>query len=809
MKKLLLSLLGVLATTLPAWAIGFTYTHNGVTFECEENEYWNDDVGSYVQYVYISGYGLKGDVVIPDSVTCDYDYEEYRGVVFPVKGIGDFKDNLDVTSVTLPSTLKWIVRNAFQGCKNLKSINFPESLETIGNQAFYDSGLESIDFSKCKSLTSIGEQAFYNTGVIDILLSEYIISNVTVGNEAFGGTTSPAKVAYPAGMNIDNWFGSDSDVVKIAYSSDDIIEGGIIYNSDKTNILYAGSSVTEWEAPADLTTIGDNAFRGCPHLYRVIMSPSVTTIGNDAFRDAYMYDDSLDDGENTPERMRKNILVVGPNVKSIGSGALYVKRPPSFACITPIVPPEVEGEPLTANWTGYWGEEIYFPDESTFQAYRDQKWVISPFASYPIPSPTGMTHSEISIFNGAAGETVQLSASLDGEGLFFTNIYWYSSDPTVATVDQTGLVTLVQNVGRSSASRAADGSTGPSCTIQARSLYADGPVYEVKIEAPVTGITIESTNSTLEVGKTLQLKAVLEPEEPTDKSVTWTSGDESVATVDEDGLVTGKSAGKVTITARSSNDYSDTIDLNVIVLPTAITVKDSGDESATEATLEVDETLQLSATLSPDDVTETTVTWTSGNPTVARVNGDGLVTALATGETTITGETINGLTAEFKVTVIKTPTSVTIGAADGITTLAVGNTLQLTANVEPADATDKSVTWSSDNEEVATVSTTGLVSAHSTGEVTISAKTANDIAAQYKLTVIEDPSTGIATVSGESIGVSVEGGEIIISGGVSAEVFDLSGKSVAVTTDGRVRGLEKGVYILRLADGRAVKVHVK
>ena len=428
---------------------------------------------------------------------------------------------------------------------------------------------------------------------------------------------------------------------------------------------------------------------------------------------------------------------------------------------------------------------------------------------YPIPSPTGMTHSEISIFNGVAGETVQLSASLDGENLPFTNIYWYSSDPTVATVDQTGLVTLVQNVGRSSASRAADGSTGPSCTIQARSLYADGPVYEVKIEAPVTGITIESSNSTLEVGKTLRLKAVLEPEEPTDKSVTWTSGDESVATVDEDGLVTGKSAGKVTITARSSNDYSDTIDLNVIVLPTAITVKDSGDESATEATIEVDETLQLSATLSPDDVTETTVTWTSGNPTVARVNGDGLVTALATGETTITGETINGITAEFKVTVIKTPTSVTIGAADGITTLAVGNTLQLTANVEPADATDKSVTWSSDNEEVATVSTTGLVSAHSTGDVTISAKTANDIAAQYKLTVIVDPSTGIATVSGESVGVSVEGGEIIISGGVSAEVFDLSGKSVAVTADGRVRGLEKGVYILRLADGRAVKVHVK
>ncbi|MBD5252526.1 MAG: hypothetical protein HDS49_05805, partial [Bacteroides sp.] len=96
-----------------------------------------------------------------------------------------------------------------------------------------------------------------------------------------------------------------------------------------------------------------------------------------------------------------------------------------------------------------------------------------------------------------------------------------------------------------------------------------------------------------------------------------------------------------------------------------------------------------------------------------------------------------------------------------------------------------------------------------TGEVTISAKTANDIAAQYKLTVIVDPSTGIATVSGESVGVSVEGGEIIISGGVSAEVFDLSGKSVAVTADGRVRGLEKGVYILRLADGRALKVHVK
>jgi uncharacterized protein YjdB len=142
--------------------------------------------------------------------------------------------------------------------------------------------------------------------------------------------------------------------------------------------------------------------------------------------------------------------------------------------------------------------------------------------------------------------------------------------------------------------------------------------------------------------------------------------------------------------------------------------------------LEVGETVQLNAEVEPENATNKDVTWSTSNENVATVSESGLVTAISEGEATITVTTIDGgHTASIKVTVEKPPpvlvTGVTI--SEGDQELEVGETVQLNAEVEPENATNKDVTWSTSNENVATVSESGLVTAISEGEATITVTT--------------------------------------------------------------------------------------
>ena len=168
--------------------------------------------------------------------------------------------------------------------------------------------------------------------------------------------------------------------------------------------------------------------------------------------------------------------------------------------------------------------------------------------------------------------------------------------------------------------------------------------------------------------------------------------------------------------------------------------------------LEVGKTETLTATVAPDDATDKTVTWTTDNAEVATV-ANGTVTAVAVGETVITA-TAGDKTATCSVTV--TPAVV---AADGITlnvsalSLEVGKTETLTATVAPDNATDKTVTWTTDNAEVATVAN-GTVTAVAVGETVITAKTGDKsatcsiVVADKVLSTAEDLTAFAAEVNG-------------------------------------------------------------
>lgn len=192
----------------------------------------------------------------------------------------------------------------------------------------------------------------------------------------------------------------------------------------------------------------------------------------------------------------------------------------------------------------------------------------------------------------------------------------------------------------------------------------------------------------------------------------------------------------------SNYSVSDETNMKVVVPVTGINL------NKTSTTIAKGQTEKLTASLTPSDASGN-VQWSSNNLKVATVS-NGTVTAKDTGKAIVTA-TMNGISASCEVTVNNPLKGVSIVSAEGVTALKKGQTTQLTAKLEPEDTTDKkTVTWTSSNDAVATVSTSGMVTAVSDGTVTIYAKV-GDKTASYNLTIKEIKLTGISLDTTETI----------------------------------------------------------
>lgn len=233
-------------------------------------------------------------------------------------------------------------------------------------------------------------------------------------------------------------------------------------------------------------------------------------------------------------------------------------------------------------------------------------------------------------------------------------------------------------------------------------------------------------------------------------NLTWTSSDETVATVDETGLVTAVGAGEADITVSVADaNISSTTHIKVVILPTGVEVPET-----LSLELNGEATKALGAKMTPEDATDVKLAYVSSDESVATVDESGNVTAVGVGECTITTTIVADTTAtaedagvdsemlvvpenakaETKVTVGKAIESITLDSNEGV--LTVGNTHTIKATVFPEDATDKAVTWKSSDESIATVDAEGNVTAKDTGNVTIMAVNSDgDVSSTYELTV--------------------------------------------------------------------------
>lgn len=268
--------------------------------------------------------------------------------------------------------------------------------------------------------------------------------------------------------------------------------------------------------------------------------------------------------------------------------------------------------------------------------------------------------------------------------------------------------------------------------------------FRVKVtELKIAGIEIEQGEScSVQVDNTFQLTAKITPEEAALKKVRWSSVDETVATVNQKGLVSAVKPGKTTITVSAEEDdaVSDCIELIV----TNVKVEEILPSNKTVALLKGSEKM-LAATVLPERAENKEIKWSvkQGGENIVSVTEDGCVKGLSIGETTVLASSCDGsgVTAECRVIVQDQPvlaTGMTLSKSElwidsnyfSPTEEGRGKgkaTAKLDTVFEPEDTTNTNVSWTSDNEAVATVDRNGVVTVHQSGtaQITASAEEGN------------------------------------------------------------------------------------
>lgn len=240
-----------------------------------------------------------------------------------------------------------------------------------------------------------------------------------------------------------------------------------------------------------------------------------------------------------------------------------------------------------------------------------------------------------------------------------------------------------------------------------------------------TSMTVSPGSLTLTASQTTQLVPTILPANVSTRTVNYVSSNTSVATV-INGIVAAIAVGTANISVSTTDGSNITVVIPVTVTSSGQNIPVTGVSlNLPRATLHPSDTVQLVAAVRPLNASNQTVFWSSTNNAIATVNQSGLVTALSIGQTTIRVSTTDGnRTATSNISVTVPVASVSVSPATS--TLSVGQTRQLTANILPNNAGDKSVVWTSSNTSVATVTNGGTVYANANGTATITATT-NDL----------------------------------------------------------------------------------
>ncbi len=293
-----------------------------------------------------------------------------------------------------------------------------------------------------------------------------------------------------------------------------------------------------------------------------------------------------------------------------------------------------------------------------------------------------VTTKSTSVF---VGQTLQLSATCEPAEATVQTVTYASSNDAIATVTTDGLVKGVKR-GR------------VTITVTSTDGFAKA-TYKMTVEQAPESVDIMPESVAAAVGRKVQLKATVLPKDANDKTVLWTSADENVATVNAKGLVTiiGIGQTQITATANANPAISTTVPAQGMELAQSISFDN------TLYSVNINETIQLSVNVLPGSTTDKSVTYKVKNKRIATVDENGLVTAVKGGKTTVYAYTADGSKKRSVATiqVLVPVTGVNYKYKDVRVDASGYGTF--TAEIQPRSATNKTMSWTSTDESIATV----------------------------------------------------------------------------------------------------------
>ena len=473
---------------------------------------------------------------------------------------------------------------AFYYCSGFTgSLTIPNSVTTIGREAFIGCSGFTGSLTIGNSVTSIGYQAFrFCSGFTGSLIIPNSVNSI--GENAF--------------MDCSGFTGS----LTIGNSVTSIGRGAFSRCSGFTGSLTIGNSVTtigRWAfeqcrgftgsltIPNSVATIGPYAFSECRALESVTIPNSVTSIGQQAFswcfglRDIYT-------------KIQKPLEV------PLGGNVFWDVN--KSTCVLH-VPAGTLGDYKVAD---QWKDFIHIQEPFTMVTALE----LNPKTAEVLE-----------------GGTIAITPEFTPSYATEQTLTWASSDTTIATVDEQGVVTGVKVGNATISATTTDGSDiTATCEVTVKPVVA-------------TGIAVEPIAATITAGETTQLNLTITPESATYKTAAWTSSNDAIATVDENGMVTGVAAGQVQITATTVDGTQLSATSVVTVLP-----RKASDITVTpdSVALDISGSMRLTATITPDDVATTLVQWESSDEDVAIVTSKGMVYGVGAGQALIIATTTDG-----------------------------------------------------------------------------------------------------------------------------------------------------------------------
>lgn len=319
--------------------------------------------------------------------------------------------------------------------------------------------------------------------------------------------------------------------------------------------------------------------------------------------------------------------------------------------------------------------------------------------------PKSLTVSPQSL-NLKLGGSSQLIASVLPEKSN-NQISWSSTNSRVATVDSNGLVSAV-GMG--------------SATIIARTI--NDITYNVNVlvgnySKELRSILVTTNYITLAVSNSKQLAVAFTPSDASNKNVFWTSSNPSVATVDKYGVVKAISPGSTIIKATSEDGgYTDTATIEVVNYDNIIEEKSIAFDSSSY-TVGIGSTKSLIPIITPSNATFKSVRFESSNPSIATVDENGVVRGLKEGTVSITSTTNRNRLKATTTIIVKYINATSVKVNTTNVNLGKNETFTLVATVLPSDATNKKVSYSVSNSNIATIDANGIITGKNTGTTTI------------------------------------------------------------------------------------------